>query len=86
MKKLQTVIYYALGDPIYLAPLVAQSIRQKIRVQDPILRFLLQIEWLIQIHKVVGPDNHDAALLNVSRLLHYVTQIVQEITRLELCP
>jgi hypothetical protein len=84
MKKLQTVIYYALGDPAYLAPLVAQSIKQKVRAQDPILRFLLQIEWLIQIHKVVGLDNHDKALLNASHLLHYVTQIVREITRLEL--
>lgn len=80
MKKLQTVIYYAFGDPAYLAPLVAQSIKQKIRAQDPILRFLLQVEWLIQINKVVGLDNHDKALLKASHLLHYVTQIVQEIT------
>jgi len=47
MRKSQTAVYYSLGDPEYLVPLVEKNLPNS-DVKDTLMRMLVQIELLIQ--------------------------------------
>lgn len=48
MRKSQTAVYYSLGNPEYLAPLVEKNMTNEKTIKDVLMRILVQMEQLIQ--------------------------------------
>ncbi|MCW8802429.1 MAG: hypothetical protein OQK81_03650 [Candidatus Bathyarchaeota archaeon] len=48
LSKAQASIYYSLGDPTFIVPIIHETISNREKVNDPILNFLVEIEMTIQ--------------------------------------
>lgn len=48
MRKSQTAIYYSLGDPEYIAPLVNQNVVDGKKTKDNLMNILVKMEQIIQ--------------------------------------
>ncbi len=48
LKKAQAAIYYSLGDPASIETIVRQTLHTKRRVEDPVLKCLVEIERTVQ--------------------------------------
>ena len=77
---MQNAIYYSIGDPSYLAPLVANALSEGSNDTDALIRFLAQVEWLIQIRSVKASvsDKKDA-LTEAKHLMKMASKIVNAI-------
>ena len=58
VRKAQAAIYCSLGDPAFIEAIVNQTMYTKRSVEDPILRFLVEIERTVQqIARTPGSAN-----------------------------
>ncbi len=48
MKKAQAAIYFSLGDPASIETIVRKTLHTKRRVEDPVLKCLVEIERTVQ--------------------------------------
>lgn len=48
LTKAQAAIYYSLGDPAFIVPIVHETLRTRQNVEEPILNFLVEIEKALQ--------------------------------------
>lgn len=77
MKKSQTSIYYSLGDPGYLNPLVKRAVKKVKSSQDSLVRCLVQIEQLIQKRSLKPEvDGREATLREAEHLFKIASTIV----------
>lgn len=80
MRKMQNAIYYSLGAPSYLAPLVADALSEGSNDEDTLIRFLAQVEWLIQIRSVkASVSEKEDALTEAKQLMKTASKIVNAI-------
>ena len=85
MRKMQTAIYYSLGDPSYLAFLVGDALREGVGDKDSLMRFLVQVEWLIQIRSVkASVSDKEEALKEANQLMKMASKMVKGIIGEEL--
>lgn len=47
LRKAQGAIYYSLGEPAFVGAIVHEKLREN-RIDDPILRFLVEVERMVQ--------------------------------------
>lgn len=77
MKKSQTAVYYSLGDPEHLAPLVNRTMENEKKVKDTTMRLLIQMESLIQRDSKLAERLDKKALIEEARsLLEIASEIV----------
>jgi len=80
MRKMQTAIYYSLGDPSSLSFLVATALSEEAKDPDAPLDFLAQVEWLIQIRSVkANVSEKEDALTEAKQLMKMTLTIVNAI-------
>lgn len=78
MRKSQTAIYYSLGDPQYLAPLINQNIEDERKIKDSLMRTLIQIEQLIKRDSSLAEKlGKTAAIEDAKHLLEISSEIVR---------
>jgi hypothetical protein len=76
MRKMQTAIYYCLGDPSYLTKLVETALRHEVRDRS-LLRFLVQFDRLIQERTAIASVSSKEDTLNeANQLMKMTTEIV----------
>lgn len=44
MKKARDAVYYSLGDPYSIYPVIQNHVRRRKKIEDPLLQFLVEIE------------------------------------------
>ncbi|MFH0897668.1 MAG: hypothetical protein V1850_06455 [Candidatus Bathyarchaeota archaeon] len=77
MRKSQTAVYYSLGDPQYLAPLIHQNIEDERKVNDILMRILIQIEQSIERDSSQAENLGKTAIIeDARRLLEIASEIV----------
>ena len=80
MRKMQTAIYYSLGDPSYMAFLVGSAIEEGLGDKDSLMRFLVQVEWLIQVRNARAIDSEkEATLKEARRLMKLASEMIKGI-------
>ena len=80
MRKMQTAIYYCLGDPSYLSFLVADAVSEEAKDPDVPMDFLAQVEWLIKIRSVKDSvSEKEEALTEAKQLMKMTLKIVNAI-------
>ena len=77
LTKAQAAIYYSLGDPAYIVPIIHETMHTKQNVEDPILNFLVEIEKTLQ-QLAQNPTTENGKIMeHVSDIIDYTSEIVE---------
>lgn len=77
MRKSQTAIYYSLGDPEYLAPIVNQNMTNGKKTKDTLMRILIKMEQTIQRDSRIAESvSKNAVIEEAHNFLKLASEIV----------
>jgi len=77
LTKAQAAIYYSLGDPAFIVPIVHETFRTGQHVDEPILNFLVEIEkTLQQLAQEPNADN-EKTMEQVNDIIEFTSEIVE---------
>jgi len=80
IRKAQAAIYYSLGDPAFIEAIVRQTIHTKQLIEDPILRFLVEIERTVQQIAQTPRSDNEKVIEQVDDLIQLASEIVELFT------
>jgi len=80
MRKAQAAIYYSLGDPAFIEAIVHQTMYTKQIVEDPILRFLVEIERTVQQVAQTPRSKNEKIIEQVNDLVQLASEVVELFT------
>ncbi|MCJ7609211.1 hypothetical protein MUP00_06035 [Candidatus Bathyarchaeota archaeon] len=81
MRKAQTSVYYIMGDPSYLTPLVNNAIDEAVGLENAIMKFLVDFELVIRSCINSGERlGKEAAIQNAKCLIELVAKTVSIMT------
>ena len=80
LRKAQASIYYSLGEPTYIAAIVHENIYTKQFVEEPVLKFLVEIERTIQQIAERPRSDNEKVIKQVSDLVQLASEIVELFT------
>jgi hypothetical protein len=77
LTKAQAAIYYSLGDPSFIVPIIHETLNTGQNSKDPILNFLVEIEKTLQ-HIAQNPTTDNGSTLEqVNDIINFTTEIVE---------
>jgi hypothetical protein len=77
LRKAQGAIYYSLGEPAFVGAIVHENLRES-RIDDPILRFLVEIERTVQ-RIAQSPDSRSEETVEEASI---VLELASDVVRL----
>lgn len=77
LTKAQAAIYFSLGDPNFIVPIVNETLYTKQNVDDPILNFLVEIEKTLQQLAQNPTTENEKTLEQVCDIIEYTSEIVE---------
>jgi hypothetical protein len=80
LRKAQAAIYYSLGEPMYITSIVQETLYTKKFVEDPVLKFLVEIERTVQQIAERPRSNSGKAMEQVNDLVQLASEIVELFT------
>ena len=81
LRKAQAAIYYSLGEPKVIEGIVLQGLRDGGPVDDPILRFLIEVERSIKRIERLPVTSMEEALKEADEIVRFASEIVTILTR-----
>ncbi|RLI34951.1 hypothetical protein DRO55_05840 [Candidatus Bathyarchaeota archaeon] len=81
LRKAQAAIYYGLGEPKVIEGIVLQGLRDGGPVDDPILRFLIEVERSIERIERLPVTSIDEALKEADGIVRFASEIITILTR-----
>jgi hypothetical protein len=76
LTKAQAAIYYSLGDPAFIIPIIHETLNNQKTVKDPILNFLVEFEKTLQ-HLAHNPNGDTGITLkHANDILKFTSEIV----------
>ena len=80
LRKAQAAIYYSLGEPTYIVSIVHETLYTKQLVEDPILKFLVEIERTVQQIAQRPRSDSEKLMEQVNDLVQLASEIVELFT------
>ena len=80
IRKARNAIYYSLGEPAFIEILIREEVLKNPATNDSILRFLLQIESIVQQISQLEEVNGDAMMKQADSIVEVATNIVETLT------
>jgi methylase of polypeptide subunit release factors len=80
LRKAQAAIYYSLGEPTFIATIVHETLYTKQFVEDPILKFLVEIERMVQQTAQKPRLDSETVMEQVNGLVQLASEIVELFT------
>ncbi|PVX26540.1 MAG: hypothetical protein CW691_01265 [Candidatus Bathyarchaeum sp.] len=77
LTKAQAAIYYSLGDPAFIVPIVHETLNTKQNVNDPILNFLVEIEKTLQQLAQSPTADNQKTMEQVADIIEFTSEIVE---------
>ncbi len=77
LTKAQASIYYSLGDPAFIVPIVHETLHTRQDVKEPILNFLVEIEKILQQLATNPTKDNEKTLSQVSDIIDFASEIVE---------
>ena len=77
LTKAQAAIYYSLGDPTFIIPIVHETLYTKQTVEEPILNFLVEIEKTLQQFASNAQSDTEKTMEHVNDIIEYTSEIVE---------
>ena len=76
LTKAQAAIYYSLGDPAFIVPIVHETFRTGQHVDEPILNFLVEIEKTLQQLAQEPNTDNEKTMEQVNDIIEFTSEIV----------
>jgi hypothetical protein len=77
LTKAQAAIYYSLGDPAFIVPIVYETLRTREHVEEPILNFLVEIEKTLQQLAHNPKTENEKTMEHVNDIIAFTSEIVE---------
>lgn len=80
IRKARNAIYYSLGEPAFIEILLREEAENNSPSNDSILRFLIELEAVVQQLGQIEEVNGEAIMNQADTLVHIATDIVETFT------
>jgi hypothetical protein len=80
IRKARNAIYYSLGEPAFIEILLREEITKNPQPNDSILKFLIELEGIVQALSQVEEVNSDVMMKQADTLVSMATDIVETLT------
>ena len=80
MRKARNAIYYSLGEPAFIEVLIREEVRKDKPANDLVLRFLMEIEGIVQQLAQLEEVNSEVVMKQADTLVQIATDIVETLT------
>jgi hypothetical protein len=77
LSKAQASIYYSLGDPTFIVPIIHETISNREELNDPILNFLVEIEVTIQQLAQNPARDSEKMMEQAKDIIEFTSEIVE---------
>jgi len=77
LTKAQAAIYYSLGDPAFIIPIVHETLRTREHVEEPVLNFLVEIEKTLQQLANNPKTDNEKTMEHVNDIIEFTSEIVE---------
>ena len=77
LTKAQAAIYYSLGDPAFIVPIVHETLHTIENVEEPILNFLVEIEKILQQLAQSPKADNEKTMEHVNDIIEFTSEIVE---------
>jgi hypothetical protein len=81
IRKARNAIYYSLGEPAFIEILIREEVSKNQPTNDSVLRFLIEIETLVQQISQLEEVNGDAVMKQADSIVDIATDIVETLTQ-----
>ena len=81
IRKARNAIYYSLGEPAFIEILLREEVTKNPLTNDSILRFLMELESIIQQISQLEEVNTDAMMKQADSIVEIATDIVETLTQ-----
>lgn len=76
VRKAQAAVYYSLGDPASAELIVHEALENQQMVDDPVLRFLVEMERAVQTVAMTPESEREKAMKEAVELVQMASEIV----------
>jgi hypothetical protein len=80
IRKARNAIYYSLGEPAFIEILIREELIKNPNTSDSILRFLIEVESIIQQISQLEEVNGDLMMKQADSIVDIATDIVETLT------
>ncbi|MGD0406365.1 MAG: hypothetical protein ABSB10_06925 [Candidatus Bathyarchaeia archaeon] len=80
IRKARNAIYYSLGEPAFIEILIREEVMKNPTTNDSLLRFLIEIETIIQQISQLEEVNGEAMMKQADSIVEIATDIVETLT------
>jgi hypothetical protein len=80
IRKARNAIYYSLGEPAFIEIIIRDEVRKTMPTNDSVLRFLVEIEQIVQQLTQLEEVNGEAILKQADTLVQIAADIVETLT------
>jgi hypothetical protein len=81
IRKARNAIYYSLGEPAFIEILLREEVMKNPSTNDSVLRFLMEIETIVQQLAQLEEVNGDAMMKQADSIVDIATDIVETLTQ-----
>jgi hypothetical protein len=81
IRKARNAIYYSLGEPAFIEILIREEVMKNPVTNDAVLRFLIEIETIVQQLSQLEEVNGDAMMKQAGSIVDIATDIVETLTQ-----
>jgi hypothetical protein len=81
IRKARNAIYYSLGEPAFIEILLREEVLKTPQTNDSILKFLIELEGIVQALAQVEEVNSDVMMKQADTLVNVATDIVETLTQ-----
>ncbi len=76
ISKAQAAIYYSLGDPVFIVPIVHETLHSQQHIEEPVLNFLVEIEKVLQQLAQNPEVDNETMMEQVNDIIDFTSEIV----------
>jgi len=80
IRKARNAIYYSLGEPAFIEILIREEVLKNPNTNDSVLRFLIELESIVQQISQLEEVNGDAMMKQADSIVNIATNIVETLT------
>jgi hypothetical protein len=80
IRKARNAIYYSLGEPAFVEIAIREAAEKLQSISDPVLKFLVQIEEMVQQLAQMGEVNGEITMKKADNLVQLASDIVETLT------
>jgi len=80
IRKARNAIYYSMGEPAFIEVLIREEVGKARATNDSVLRFLMEIEGIVQQLTQLEDVNGEAMMKQADTLVKIATDIVETLT------